>query len=267
MVKKYLRFVIAFTAITLTSLSVMATDEVVKWSQLPNMGPFGYAFSSESAKPSISADDFLCEGGDPVVAVRWWGSFYQPIPAAHFYPNSDNWQDPTAPTDVPDDMLTGFTISFYDYVDPSVDPMMPWGHPGNVLYQKTIPIADISQILYGTVVHTGGKEQNVWEYYATLAVGSELGFEQQEGTAYWISIQALHNDEFVQWGWQEADYMEGWNANAVQGGYSTLFIWNLVPNKDLAFQLITVEGEIPEPASIFAFSLAALGFILRKRTR
>jgi len=254
---------LAMTAFAVSS--VMATEEVVKWSQMPNMGTFGYAFSSESAKPSQVADDFLCVNGAPVVAVRWWGSFYQPIPAAHFYPNSDNWQDPTTPTDVPYPSLAGFNISFYADIPSGIDPLMPWSHPANALYQKTISMQSITQTLYGTVTHLGGREQNVWEYYATLAVPPEIGFDQTKDVIYWVSIQAIHQDPTVQWGWQEADLYEGWNDNAVQNGYSEVFPWNLVPNKDMAFELITVEGYIPEPASIFAFSLAMLGLFLRKR--
>jgi hypothetical protein len=257
-----------FLAVTaFVAISASATDEIVKWSQMPNMGPFGYSFSSESAKPSRIADDFLCEDGKPVVAVRWWGSYYQPHPAVHFYPNSDNWPDPTTPTDTPIAMLTGFDITIYAEVAPGVDPLMPWGHPGNPLYQKSILMSDISETLYGTAIHTGGVEQNVWEYYATLAISPDIGFEQEEGTTYWISIQALHQDPAVQWGWQEADYYSGWGSNGVQSGYSEIFPWNLVPNKDFAFQLITVEGDIPEPASLFAFSLMLLGLVLRKRAR
>jgi hypothetical protein len=254
-----------FLAVTAFAVcSAMATEEV-KWNQLPNLGPYGYSFSSESAKPSRVADDFLCVNGAPVVAVRWWGSFYQPVDVAHFYPNSDNWLDPTTPTDVPDDMLIGFNITFFTDIAAGTDPLTPWGHPGNVLYQKNILIQDISQTLYGTVTHTGGREQNVWEYYASLAVSPEIGFEQAEGNTYWLSVQAIHGDPEVQWGWQEADLYEGWNANAVQNGYSDIFPWNLIPNKDAAFELVTVQGDIPEPASLFALSLAVLGIFLRKR--
>jgi len=267
---KLLKLTIFIAVATFTALSATAgtvVEEVAKWSQMPNMGQFGYAFSSETAKPSKVADDFLCVDGAPVVAVRWWGSFYQPFAPAHFYPNSDNWQDPTTPTDVPYPMLVGFNISFYTDIPAGTDPLMPWSHPGNALYEKDISMQSISQKLYGTVTHIGGIEQNVWQYYATLAVPPEIGFEQSEGTIYWVSIQAIHQDPAVQWGWQEADYLEGWNDNAVQNGYSEVFPWNLIPNKDTAFELITVEGDIPEPASIFAFSVLLLGLILRKKAR
>ena len=260
-----LTIILAVSAFAVSSAT--AADEEVKWSQVPNMGTFGYSFASESAKPSAVADDFLCIDGAPVVAVRWWGSFYQPAAPAHFYPNSDNWDDPTTPTDVPNNMLAGFNISFYADIAAGVDPMTPWGHPGNVLYQKNVSINDISETLFGTVVHTGGKEQNVWEYYATLAVSPDLGFEQVDGYTYWISIQAIHGDQTVQWGWQEANYNSGWNSNAVQNGYSDIFEWNLIPNKDMAFELVTVEGDIPEPASLLTFSFITFCIFLRKRAR
>lgn len=238
-------------------------EEVVKWSQLPEMGPFGYAFSSETMVPSLAADDFECIGGDPVVAVRWWGSFYQPTPAANPYPNSAQWYDPTTPTDVPEPILIGFTIRFYTNVPAGSDPMMPWAHPGDMIYIQSIGMDEIAQTLYGTVTHTTGVEQNVWEYYVSLP---ETGFEQEEGVTYWISIQAMHRSQEVQWGWQECK-QPGWNADMVQNGYNQYFEWNLIPNKELAFELITQEYDIPEPASILAMSIAVLGIFLRKRAR
>jgi len=267
--KNLLKLTIVFAVVALAAVSFAndVTKEVVKWSQLPNMGPFGYAFSSESPKPSIAADDFVCIGGEPVVAVRWWGSYYEPTPAAHFYPNSAQWSDPTTPSDQPvEDMLLGFTITFYANVTAGTDPAMPWAHPGDVLYQKTMSIEKVSEAFYGTVTHTSGVEQNVWQYKTTLAIQPEIGFEQTENETYWLSIQALHRNQTVQWGWQET-YQPGWNADMVQQGYNQFFKWDLVPNKELAFELITKDGDVPEPASILVCSLVALGLFLKKRAK
>jgi hypothetical protein len=264
--KNLLRLSLILAVTFFTAYITYAAEEVVKWEQLPNLGPFGYAFSSETAKPSIAADDFECIGGEPVVAVRWWGSFYEPVPAAHFYPNSAQWNDPTTPSDIPEAMLIGFNVSFYKSVTAGTDPFMPWAHPGDLIYNSVIGMADLTQSLYGTVTHTSGVEQNVWEYYASLP---ETGFEQEEGLTYWISIQAVHRDQEVQWGWQEA-LQPGWNADMVQQGYSPypqLIVWDLVPNKELAFQLITQEGDIPEPASMLLLAFGVFGLFLRKRVR
>lgn len=253
-----------FLAVTALTTFAFSAEEVVKWTQMPNLGPFGYAFSSESLKPSRSADDFECIGGEPVVAVRWWGSYYEPVPSAHFYPNSAGWNDPTTASDVPvADMLIGFDIRFYENITAGTDPLTPWAHPGTELYQTVVPIISVSEVFFGTVTHVNGVEQNVWKYYASLP---DTGFEQEEGVTYWISIQALHRDETVQWGWQEAN-QPGWNADMVQNGYNQLFTWDLVANKELAFQLITHEGDIPEPASIFAISVVLLGFFMRKKVK
>jgi hypothetical protein len=266
--KNLLKLTVVLAVMALATFSY-ATEkqEVVKWSQLPEMGPFGYAFSSESPKPSISADDFICDGGEPVVSVRWWGSYYEPVPAAHFYPNSAQWNDPTTPSDVPvDGMLQGFTITFYADIAAGTDPSVPWAHPGTVLYQKTVSIEDAKEEFYGTVAHTGGIEQNVWQYKAILAMPPETGFEQDDGVTYWLSIVALHRNQSIQWGWQEA-IQPGWNADMVQQGYNQLINWDLVPNKQLAFELLTQDGDIPEPASIFAISIALLGFVMQRKAR
>jgi len=268
--KNLLKLTVVLAVMALATFSY-ATEkqEEVKWTQLPNMGPFGYAFSSETAKPSEAADDFVCIGGAPVVSVRWWGSYYEPVPAAHFYPNSAQWNDPTTASDVPvENMLLGFTITFYTNVAAGTDPFMPWAHPGDIVYQKTVPIVDVAEAFYGTVTHTSGVEQNVWQYKAILAMPPETSFEQEDGVTYWLSIQALHRNQSIQWGWQEA-IQPGWNADMVQKGYSLneLIDWDLVPNKELAFELLTKDGDIPEPASMFAFSIMALGLFLKKRAR
>jgi len=264
--KNLLKLTVVLAVMALATISVAEENkEEVKWTQLPEMGPFGYAFSSESPKPSVAADDFVCIGGAPVVSVRWWGSYYEPVPAAHFYPNSAQWSDPTTASDVPvEAMLLGFTITFYANVAAGTDPLMPWAHPGDVLYQKTV--SNATEAFYGTVTHTSGVEQNVWEYKAILAMPPETGFEQEDGVTYWLSIQALHRNQSVQWGWQET-IQPGWNADMVQQGYNQLIEWDLVPNKELAFELLTKDGDIPEPASIFAFSIMALGLFLKKRAR
>ena len=49
--------------------------DLVKWSQMPEMGAYGYDFSSETTVPSMVADDFLCSSPLAVVDLHWWGSY------------------------------------------------------------------------------------------------------------------------------------------------------------------------------------------------
>ncbi len=223
------------------------------------MGPYGYAFSSETAKPSETADDFLCEGGADIGAVRWWGTYYEPAPAVHFYSNSAKWNDPTIPN-IPAGIIGGFTVRIYSNIAAGTDPGINWARPGIVEHQEYFTFNDVGEMLYGTITRTGTSavQQNVWEYYIEF----EDPFEQIEGTTYWLSIQADHDDNSIQWGWQETDRdLYGWNAHAVQSGYSSVYDWALITNKEMAFELIPV----PEPVSIFGIALTLLGLYLRKR--
>jgi hypothetical protein len=221
----------------------------VKWSQLPEMGPYGYDFSSETSVPSMAADDFLCEDGSPVIDVHWWGSYW--VPGANWpYYTSNNWPDPTAPTDTPPGILQGFNIEFYADVPGGVDPDMPYSHPGALLYEEFVPMAQVAEVFYGTIVHIGGQEENVWQYNCDLPVP----FYQQIGNIYWLKLQAVHSDLTIQWGWHEADSL--WNDNAVQMGFGRPGMWEILADKDLAFEL----SVIPEPVTtlLLAGGLVAL---------
>jgi hypothetical protein len=243
-----------------------------KWSQLPRLDQYGYAFSSETTVPSMVADDFLCQSLAPVVDVHCWGSYYEPF--LWPYDNSDNWSDPTVPTGQDPGILAGFLIAFYSDVPGGVDPSMPWSHPGSKpMYEEFVPIADIHEELYATVTRVGGIVQNIWQYNVVLPEPFRQnplfqptdidGDGIEDGTVYWIVIQAKQKDAAIQWGWVEAATL--WHDNAVQSGFIHPEIpeyWALVANKDMAFEL----SIIPEPSLLLA-GLLGLAFFLRLRRR
>jgi hypothetical protein len=262
---------LAASTLILCVVTFARADEVlnpVKWSQLPEMGPYGYNFSSETSVPSMAADDFLCWNEFPVVDVHWWGSYY--APALWPYPNSDNHVDPTIPTGTPPGILAGFRIEFYTDVPAGVDPLMPWSHPGLLLYDEFIPIDLVSEAYYGTVTHLGGILENVWQYNVDLPVPffQDPGLEPQDvdgdgvldGTVYWLKIQAVHSDQQIQWGWHQAETL--WHDNAVQQWppNPTLPEWNALADTDLAFELTI----IPEPSLLLVVGFGAL-LVLRRR--
>jgi hypothetical protein len=242
-----------------------------KWSQLPRLDEYGYAFSSETTVPSMVADDFLCQSSAPVIDVHWWGSYYEPF----FWPdaNNDNWSDPTVPSGQDPGILTGFLIEFYTDVPGGVEPSMPYSHPGELLLDQFVPIADVQQELYATVTRVGGVLQNIWQYNVVLPEPFYQdplfnpvdvdGNGVEDGTVYWLKIQAMNSDGTIQWGWAEAATL--WHDNAVQSGFVHPEIpeyWALVTNKDMAFEL----SIIPEPSLLLA-GLLGLAFFLRLRRR
>ncbi len=262
----------------LFALSLPAEADIIgptKWSQLPDMGPYGYDFSSETTVPSMVADDYLCISPLPVIDVHWWGSYYVPGPL-YPYPTSDNLPDPTIPAaggdPQPPGILQGFNIEFYTDIPAGVDPFMPWSHPGTLLYEEFVDISQVAEVFFGTITHIGGIEENVWQYNVDLPVPFEQDRYQDpqdidgdgidDGTVFWLKIQAVHTDPEIQWGWHEAESL--WHDNAVQQGYfePEPLLWDLLPNKDMAFELTV----IPEPSFLIG-GLLALGLLLRLRRR
>ncbi len=249
----------------------------VKWSQLPKMDAYGYDWSSETSIGSMVADDFLCSDPLPVTDLHWWGSYYDPG-VLYPYTSSDNHPDPTIPAaggdPEPPGILQGFNIEFYRDVPAGVDPLMPWSHPGTLLYEQCIPIGQVTETYYGTVTRVGGMiEENVWQYNVLLSVPFQqdplrdpvdvTGDGEPDGTIYWLKIQAVHCDTEIQWGWHEAETL--WWDNAVQHWPPDANSpdWDLLGDRDMAFELTV----IPEPSVFLLAGLAGLGLLGRRRRR
>ncbi len=264
----------SFVCLACIFSQVAAADDTtspVKWSQFPDMGTWGYDWSSETTVPSMAADDFLCSNPFPVIDLHWWGSYYQPGPLWP-WSNSDNFPDPTLPAGPSPGILAGFNIEFYTDVPAGLDPLMPYSHPGTLLYDEFIPMAQVTESLYGTVTHIGGIQENVWQYNADLPVQFDQdpsfdpvdvdGDGEPDGTIYWLKIQAVHTDPLIQWGWHEAATL--WRDNAVQawqyaGPYPDR--WEIIADTDLAFELTF----IPEPSLFVVLCLGVLAIIRRRR--
>jgi hypothetical protein len=183
----------------------------VKWSQLPRMDAYGYDWSSETSVGSMVADDYLCVDPLPVTDLHWWGSYYDPG-LLYPYTSSDNHPDPTIPADQPPGILQGFNIEFYADIPAAQDPLMPWSHPGALLYEEFVSITQVAEVLYGKVTRIGGLLENVWQYNVMLPVPFPQGDYPDpqdidgdgvpDGTVFWLKIQAVHDDQQIQWGWQ-----------------------------------------------------------------
>jgi hypothetical protein len=86
-------------------------EVVVKWVQLPDFDGQAYTSSYRTADGywAESADDFLCEAGNPIVAIEWWGH------------------------DSSGGEIAQFVVRFYADV-----PGPPFSHPGDLLYEQSI---------------------------------------------------------------------------------------------------------------------------------
>ena len=183
-------------------------------------GAEGLSFRSETLFEA--ADDFVSATGDPITALRWWGSFAdEPAPGGH---------------------TTGdFRIRFYTSLG---------GLPRASLASYTVRAAETwtgafcrgVEGLGGSLVCPG--PEPLYEYEAAL----DPPFEPQPGTEYWLGVRHELNNESRFWAWHEADGIHpianeaatwstfnGWRRgmiNACPGDFSST-----VGPYDLAFEL------------------------------
>jgi hypothetical protein len=265
--------IIVFVCALFISIAVFGdiTREVPKWSQLPDMA--GYDWSSETIVPSAVADDWLCENGLPIDQITWWGSYY--TPAVFPYKNSDNYPDPTIPSNTNPGTITGFYIAIFGN-DTGCN---PWPAPGELLYLTQVDIADVSETLYGVATKPGGQQENVWQYSVNL----DKYFYQEQGQKYWLTIMAIDGGDWeptsaapiIQWGWHQTDKSKyGWGEDAVQlwqfdqngdESENECMPWELLVDTEMAFELHSV----PEPSTMMMIvsSLGLLALIVRKRSK
>ncbi|MBD3348115.1 MAG: hypothetical protein GF400_02830 [Candidatus Eisenbacteria bacterium] len=152
----------------------------VAWSQ-ELLQDGGWAIASQLASDypfyAEAADDFLCGDGRPVVAVEWWGAYW----------------NPGAPP-----YADGFVVRFY-----ANDTGGGLPKPGELLFEQTC-FDFVEEVL---------PDQTWWyHYYCAL----DPPFEQAAGETYWLSVQAVYPwYEGGQWGWGECVSGDYWGGEAV----------------------------------------------------
>ena len=233
----------AVTALCVTTALADFIPLPVKWSQ-----PIGYDASglvigqdwrSDHTLSSVMADDFLCTSQDPIVAVRWWGSYIGEGPNSGVAPRPN-----TGPGVIP------FDISFHDS---NANSIPGGGHPFSLPTTLLMLQPVKAQEFYVGVDQSG---DYVYRYDAYLP----QWFYQQGTTAnpieYFIDIDQPNGQN---WGWHESptQVMDFPAISPTHNGP-----WNTLQIHDLAFELMT----IPEPgvAMLGGFGLLAL-FISRRR--
>lgn len=239
-----------------------ADASIVKWSQLPRMDQWGYDFSSETQVPSAVADDWQCNDARPVIAIRWWGSYWNTGNPYYPYDNSDHWGSPA----VPPGTVSGFNIRIYSDV-PAGAGSPPWSHPGSrLLYDETVSILQANEKVYGQIDHADGQigiGTDIIETVLQYDLKLPTSFAQQPGVIYWLSIVAIDDGGSpIQWGWHQADSL--WRDNAVQAGFYNPIYWNLLPDKDMAFEMQVV----PLPNTLLLLVPGLISILgLRRRLR
>jgi hypothetical protein len=199
----------------------------------------GADWRSDALSPSIMADDFLCTSLDPIVAVRWWGSYVGEGPNSGLTPR------PTTPP-----ATIAFNIVFYDSTGNSIPGVHPFSVPTTVLLPQPV----LAQEDFVGVDQSG---DFVYRYDAYLP----QWFYQQGTTANPIEyFMSIDQPSLQNWGWHEAP-TQIMDFPAISGSYNGP--WNNLPIHDMAFELMT----IPEPgiATLGGFGLLALLISRRRR--
>ena len=229
--------------------------------QLPDMSPNG--LDIKATAPKILADDFQCTQTGPITDVHIWGSWlndrlpYDPTGAI----------DPTAPS---------FKLSIH--LDVPAGPAPGYSHPGQEVWSTYFNPGTYHARLWGpaqehfydpNVGQIIGTDTQVWQY--NFLIPPAAAFVQQQGTIYWLDVQALMPTPDVMFGWKTSGsphFLDDavW-GDAPFGAPPT--VWEPLvypPGTPLGGQSMDLAFVItPEPASITLVGLGVLALIRRRR--
>ena len=173
----------------------------IKWAQMPDVSPNGLDVGTlEPGVPLVLADDFQCDEGGLITEIDFWASWYGDMPP------------------VGDPGLVAFTLSLHSDVPAGVD--LPYSHPGEMLWEYWFDPYQCIVELWGM-----GEEGWLWppDYYEPFAdtqiwlymcpIPEPYWFQQEEGTVYWLDIQAVPIEPVFFFGWKTS--IEHWNDDGV----------------------------------------------------
>ncbi len=256
--KRHILLPILMVCLLLAAGAVVRADYIegpIKWSQLPDMDT-GTDQYSVHLGDAVCSNDYRCVDPDPVVAVRWWGSYLDnsgPAEGAVNHPTFELAFHYDCPANT-QDFETGEILA---YSHPTLVPIIhPW-----VVAQE---------IYVGTTL--GG--ERVYRYDAYLPEAFDQWYWKNDdmnphgSDIFWIDIGRVHldasgeevNPPTIQWGWHESETVKLDNAISNPAYHFGPWAGVTVLQKDLAFEVIT----IPEPATMILLGFGALA-LLRKR--
>jgi hypothetical protein len=190
------------------SMGIVHRDTEVKWYQMPDLAPEVSidvdATTEGQWPPQILADDFPCQATGPITDIHIWGSWYH-----DYYGKS------------PRDVI--FTLSIHEDIPADVSPT---GHsmPGKVRWIREFHPGQFDAWLYADRLTEGWyvpcvlppyydyfADTQCWQY--DFYIDREEAFHQQEGTIYWLDVQARPLDPEARFGWKAS--VDHWNDDGV----------------------------------------------------
>jgi len=145
------------------------------------------------------ADDWMCSESGPVANIRFWGSWKQGV----------------------EGIIDCFWISIHDDI-PADESPTGYSMPGEILWWReilnweTIPIESSSYQGWYCVESETWDVNDHTNFFQYDIVDIQRPYRQEEGTIYWLSIQAnvLYAEDYQPvWGWKSSE--DHWNDDAV----------------------------------------------------
>ncbi len=134
--------------------------------------------------PVLLADDFRCDSGKPVTAIRWWGSF-------------KGWHDNVVPLE---NLPYAFYLTIWTDVPAGADPND--SHPGRIIWENYCDTYDVNFFGYEFDPRIQQNDLAKFEFYQDFEP-QNYWYQPADSNTYWLGIMALYNQEpNFAWGWE-----------------------------------------------------------------